>query len=170
MTTVRTDSQIPWSASGVERSCKVSNLQRHRRARSDPNCLRPACPAGGSDADLTVGPGRSPSFPVDPERASVPPELTAYDKTRRWPGRSLAGLGAASSEAPPDSGAKLVGHGPDEMSGVPNHQRHAAKSSSEPKCYLPRSPCDGEQSRPVPAACARLFEASARSSIRAAPR
>src|SRR5207248_10707116 len=68
--TVRTDSQIPWSASGVERSCKVSNLQRHRRARSDPNCLRPACPAGGRDADLTVGPGRSPSFPQIPKLIS----------------------------------------------------------------------------------------------------
>ena len=52
--TVRTDSQIPWSAPGVERTCKVSNFQRRRRPRSDPNCLRPACPAGGSDAGLTV--------------------------------------------------------------------------------------------------------------------
>ena len=36
-------------------TCKVSNLQRCRRPRSDPNCLRPACPAGGSDAGLTGG-------------------------------------------------------------------------------------------------------------------
>ena len=54
--TIRTNSQIPWSAPGVEGPCKVSNFQRCRRPRSDPNCLRPACQASGSDAGLTVVP------------------------------------------------------------------------------------------------------------------
>jgi hypothetical protein len=53
---LRTDFQISWSRPGVEGRCKISNFQRCRRPRSDPNCLRPACPAGGSDAGLTVGP------------------------------------------------------------------------------------------------------------------
>ena len=47
-------SQISWPGPGVEGPCKVSNIQRCRRPRSDPNCLRPACQASGSNACLTT--------------------------------------------------------------------------------------------------------------------